>query len=489
VRPSAGLLLQPRGQPELLIPSITWSKRSYKKMPATTSTEATTAAAQTTADSMHSLRYAWYVVGVLTLLYAFSFIDRQIFSLLVGPLRRDLHIGDAKMSLLIGFSFALFYTFFGIPIGRLADIYSRRLIIAAGLVLWSGFTASCGLAQTFETMLLLRMGVGVGEAALSPAAYSLITDYFPRERLATALSVYSMGIYVGSGMAYLLGGLVVAYASTQAMWTIPLLGAVHPWQIIFLLVGLPGIAVAPLLFTVKEPAVLRGASRRSTVPMRQVFSYIFENRRTFLLHNIGFGLLALSSSASAAWVPEFYRRHFHWSIGTTGVIYGSCVAVFGCLGIVSAGRLADYLRKRGRGNATLFVGMLIGLVWLPVNCLLYLAPSATWATIWLIPGCALAAAPFGIAPAAIQQMMPATMRGQASAVYLFSINLIGLGIGPTAVGALTQYAFRSDEAVRYSLVIVTSVACALAAVLLYGALKPFVASLERVRAWNAAHSG
>jgi MFS family permease len=456
-------------------------------MPAITPTETQATAAVTKADAAPSLHYAWYVVAVLTLLYAFSFIDRQIFSLLVGPLRRDLHIGDTRISLLMGFSFALFYTFFGIPLGRLADIYSRRLIIAAGLVLWSGFTASCGLATTFEVMLLLRMGVGVGEAALSPAAYSLITDYFPRERLCTALSVYSMGIYVGSGLAYLLGGLVVAYASTQAMWTIPLLGTVHPWQIIFLLVGLPGIAVASLLFTVREPTN-RGTARHSAVPMRKVFSYILENRRTVLLHNIGFGLLALSSYASGAWVPEFYRRHFHWSIGTLGVVYGSFVAVFGCIGIVGAGRLADYLRHRGRGNATLFVGALIGLVSLPVNCLLYLAPSATWATICLIPGCALAAAPFGIAPAAIQQMMPASMRGQASAVYLFSINLIGLGIGPTAVGAITQYVFGRDDAVRYSLVIVTSVACALAAAFLYGGLKPFLASLERVRLWNAAHS-
>src|ERR1700722_17060952 len=234
-------------------------------MPAITPNEAQDAPALTkAANAPFSLRYAWYVVGVLTLLYAFSFIDHQIFSLLVGPLRRDLHIGDTRISLLMGFSFALFYTFFGIPLGRLADIYSRRLIIAAGLVLW------CGFATTFETMVLLRRGVGVGEAALSPAAYSLITDYFPRDRLATAVSVYSMGIYVGSGMAYLLGGLVVAYASTQVMWNIPPLGAVHPWQIIFLLVGLPGMAVAPLLFTVREPAVHRGARRRSTVPMRQV---------------------------------------------------------------------------------------------------------------------------------------------------------------------------------------------------------------------------
>ncbi len=444
--------------------------------------------AQPSPAARTSLRYAWYVVGVLTLIYVFSFIDRQIFSLLVGPLRRDLNIGDTQVSLLMGFSFAVFYTFFGIPIGYLTDVYSRRLIIAVGLVLWSGFTAGCGLAQSFALMLILRMGVGVGEAALSPAAYSLITDYFPRDRLATAISVYSMGIYLGSGLSFLLGGLVVRYASARAMWTLPAIGAIHPWQLIFFVVGLPGFALAPFLFTVREPAGRRAGLNHGAPPIQRVFSYLLENRRTVLLHNIGFGCLALANYASAGWLPEFYRRRFHWDVATTGIVYGSIVAVFGCLGIIGAGRIADLLRSRGRANATLLVGAWIAVVVIPINCLLYLAPTSTWATIWLVPAAALAAAPFGIAPAAIQQMMPAAMRGRASAVYLFIVNIIGLGIGPTAVGACTQYLFGRDDAVHYSLAIVTSSACAVAAALLAGAMNPFLTSLNRLRLWGEDHA-
>src|SRR5579864_8443707 len=146
-------------------------------------------------DEPSSLRYAWYVVGVLTVFYSFSFIARAIFSLLVQPIRRDLHINDTQVGILVGFTFSVVYTFLGVPLGRLADIYSRRLIIGAGVVMWSLFTAASGFAQTYSQMLWLRMGVGAGEAALSPAAYSLIADYFPRKRLATAISVYSIGIY------------------------------------------------------------------------------------------------------------------------------------------------------------------------------------------------------------------------------------------------------------------------------------------------------
>src|SRR5215831_1595716 len=265
--------------------------------------------------SPHSLRYAWFVVGVLTLAYVFSYIDRQIFSMVVTPLRRDLNISDTQVSYLIGLSFVVFYTSFGIPIGRLADVYSRRLIIVIGLVLWSLFTTGCGLARTFPQMLALRMGVGVGEAALSPAAYSLITDYVPRQKLSTAISIYSMGIYLGAGLSFVLGG-IVRQTAAQGMSTLPIVGEIRGWQILFFIVGLPGLAVAPLLFSIREPRRIVSAAQAAAIPFRQVFTYIFQNRRTFLLHNIGFGLLSLSSYTAGAWVPTFFERTFHSNVRT-----------------------------------------------------------------------------------------------------------------------------------------------------------------------------
>jgi len=451
------------------------------------SAQSPTISAPTQPSSQHSVLYIWYVVGVLMLAYVFSFIDRQIFSMVVGPLRRDLNISDTQVSYLQGLSFVVFYTFFGILIGRLVDIYSRRTIIAIGMVLWSLFTTGCGVVTTFPQMLLLRMGVGVGEAALSPAAYSLVADYVPPRRLSTAISAYSAGIYVGSGLSFLLGGLVRSYAANRGALSLPLVGQIHPWQILFILVGLPGILLAPLLFTIREP-LTRGGSLHPTVPIGQVFSYIFKNCETFLLHNIGFGMLSLASYASAAWVPEFYVRTYHWSPKAIGWWYGCIVMVFGSLGIIGAGRLADHMRALGRANANIFVGMLIGIIWVPIHFLMLLAPSPVWATVWLVPAAVLAAAPFGVAPAAIQQMMPANMRGQASAVYLFILNLVGLGIGPTAVAFVTQNVFHRDEALRYSMLIVFVAACLLGAGLLALCLGPFITSLKRLHLRSSAQA-
>ena len=431
--------------------------------------------------------YSWYVVGALTFVYIFSWIDRQILNLMVAPIRRDLGISDFQMSLLMGFSFAVFYTFFGIPLGRLADSRSRRGLIAAGFAVWSLFTAGCGLAKNYAQMLLCRMGVGVGEASLSPAAYSLITDYFPPNRLATAISVYSMGIYIGSGVSMILGGTVVAFAEGRESWVLPLLGAIRPWQVIFFIVGLPGVLLALLMYTVREPE-RRGRRGKAGVPLPEVLRYLRENWTTFACHNVGFALISFSNYGAAAWIPSFFIRNHGWTAAQIGMVYGAVLAIAGTLGIVAGGRFADWLMARGHRDATLRVGLLVTLLWLLPGTFIYLVPSPVLSVALIAVAQFLTSAPFGVAPAAIQQMMPPPMRGQASAIYLFAINLIGLGMGPSAVAAFTTYAFADDALVGYSLLIVTTLAHALSALLLWAGLRPFRRSLERRDQWLAARN-
>ena len=436
--------------------------------------------------------YAWYVVGVLTIAYILAFIDRQILNLLVGPIRRDLSISDTQMSLLMGFSFAVFYSVFGFPLGRLADSQSRRTIIAAGMVLWSILTAGCGLARYFWHFLLLRMGVGVGEAALSPAAYSLISDYFPKENRATAISVYSMAYYIGSGLAFVLGGLVVGFASVKGSWSLPIVGAVRHWQLIFLIVGLPGALLALLMYTVKEPTrkgarMTKAADGSATVAkasMRDVIAYIRANRTTVLCHNLGFALLAFSGYGTSAWIPTFLIRKYGWTGSQAGIRYGAIVCIFGTIGIVTGGKVADWLARRGFRDANMRVGLIGALAWLPMGLLYPLMPNGNLAAVVLVPTIFLTSLPVGLAAAAIQEMMPNVMRGQASALYLFVINLIGLGLGPTAVAVMTDYVFHNDNAVNYSLLIVGTLAHLGSAALLWAGLKPYRRSLDRLKEWT-----
>ncbi|MDE3054931.1 MAG: MFS transporter, partial [Gemmatimonadota bacterium] len=191
-----------------------------------------------------SPRYAWYVVGVLTLANVGGFVDRLILSLLVVPIRRDLGISDTQMSLLMGLAFSVFYTVLGLPIGWLADRANRKAIMGWGVAVWSVMTAACGVAGTFGRLLATRIGVGVGEATLAPTATSFLADYFPPQRLGTAMSVYSMGVFLGSGLAYVIGGAVVAFLDAKGRVILPLVGAVHPWQTAFFVVGVPGLVVA-----------------------------------------------------------------------------------------------------------------------------------------------------------------------------------------------------------------------------------------------------
>ncbi len=440
--------------------------------------------------------YAWYVVGVLTFVYMFSFVDRQILNLLVRPIRQDLGISDTQMSLLMGPAFAFSYILFGIYFGRLADSRSRRTIIAMGFVAWSIFTAGCGIAKTYGQMFLMRVGVGTGESSLSPAAYSLITDYFPPKRRATAISVYGMGIYIGSGLAFIVGGAVTQMIIKQGAFDLPLVGLTRSWQVVFFIIGLPGILFALLLYTVREPRrrgarmikTASGTTQMPQAPLKEVLAYLNDNKLTFICHNVGFALLSFSSYGTSAWVPTFFQRNHGWSIGKSGVVYGLIVMIFSTLGIVAGGRFADWMAERGRRDSSMRVGLIVALAWIPTGMLYPIVDNANLAAALLIPTAFLTSAPFGVSAAAIQQMMPNDMRGQASAIYLFVVNLLGLGIGPWAVAIFTDYIFVGDNSVRYSLLIVATAAHLIAALLLWIGLKPFRESLDYLKEWARAHA-
>lgn len=427
---------------------------------------------------------AWFTVAILMLAYVLSFVDRQILTLLVGPIRADLQISDTQMSLLMGLSFALFYTICGIPLGRMADSKSRRGLITVGVLIWSIMTALCGTAKMFWHFLICRVGVGVGEAALSPSAYSLIADSFPPRLRGTAISVYSMGIYLGSGMALMIGGGVAAWAHSRGNVMLPLLGEVRPWQTIFLVLGAAGVFFLPILLLIKEPK-RQGQGAGVSVPLAQVAAYMKANRKTVIFHNLGFAFLSFASYGGSAWIPEFFARTFGWERAEIGLIYGAMVCGSGALGITLGGRIADLLQKRGYRDAGMRVGILAAVIGVLLNGV-YLVDDSHWVVALMTLKVFFVAMPFGVAAAAIQEIMPNPMRGQASALYLLVITLIGLGVGPTAVAMVTQYGFGFDGALRYSLFIVTGTALVIAAVLLTIGLKHYRKSLEDLPKWTLA---
>ena len=429
-------------------------------------------------------RYAWYVVGVLALANTSAFVDRQILGLLVGPIRRDLGISDAQMGILYGLAFALFYTLLGIPLGRAADRASRRVIIGLGIAAWSIMTVLCGMARTYEQLLLARFGVAIGEAALAAPALSLIADYFAPDRRATALSVYTLGVYLGAGFANLVGGVLVArFGTTPVVW--PVVGEIRPWQQVFVAVGLPGILIALLTATVREP-VRRETGQGDARPfaIAEVLAYVRANGRTFVCHGLGYALFALVNFATAAWLPTHLIRTYGWTAAQAGITLGTITSTIGVFGVVAGGRVADSLLARGYTDAKLRVGIMAALGNIVCGAIYTLAPEAGLAVAALVPYNFFASFAFGAAVAAVQEITPNRMRAQVGAFVMSVITLVGLGIGPTLIGVLTSAVYGRDSAVRYALLWVTLVGLAGAATLLAAGLAPYRRSVLYRAAWT-----
>ena len=424
---------------------------------------------------------------VLMLAYVCSFIDRQILALMVEPIRRDLEISDTRLSLLMGLSFALFYGVLGLPIGRWADRSNRRNIIAAGIAVWSAMTALCGLAQNYWQLFLARVGVGVGEAALSPPAYSFIADLFPKDRLGGAIGVYSLGIYLGSGLAMMLGGWITGQVGTDQQWVVPLIGEVRPWQMVFFIIGLPGLVLALWVRTLVEPrrGAMSGHDHQADPPpsLREVAGYVRQHAGAFFGHNLGFAFIALVNFAWAYWVPTWLQRVHGFTPQHVGLVYGFWTATFGVTGVVVGGWLGDKLARRGYLDAKLRIG-LVGVAGELLAGLLFLfAPTemVDWA---LIPSTFFASFGFGAAAAAIQEISPVPMRAQTAAVYLFVINLVGQAAGPFAVATLTDFVFQDDLMIGRSILWVTVFGLTVAAAIFTMALKPYRAAALAVQQWR-----
>jgi MFS family permease len=434
---------------------------------------------------------AWYTVSILLIAYIFSFADRQILALLVAPVRRDLGISDTQMSLLIGFSFALFYTTLGLPFGRLADRVNRPRLVAAGVFLWSFMTGGCGLVHSFWLLFLLRMGVGVGEASLSPAAYSVISDSFPPAKRAMPLSVYTMAIYVGSGCAFLFGALLLRGLTALQMLQLPAVGPTRPWQALFLVLGISGIVFALALFTLRDPSrkdarvsvTERGRLAVERIPLRSVIAYLLQNRATFLCLNLGMAMQALTGYAATSWDITFLTRTHHLSAPQAGILVGWAQILPGVLGMLTAGKAVLWLARRGYRDAYLRVALIAAIMWFLPGVLYPIVSTANASVALIFVAAFFRCMPLFLVPAAILELVPNAMRGQATALYLLVINAIGLGFGPTAVALVTDRLFGYDAALRYSLLIVPTLAYVLVLIFFWRGLKSYTGTLDRLQIW------
>ena len=402
--------------------------------------------------------YGWYVVFVISVCGVVAFIDRQVINLLVEDIKVDLLVSDTQISLLQGFAFAFFYALVAIPLGRIADSANRRWMITIGICAWTIAAICCGLAETFEQLFVARMMVGVGEAVLTPAGFSLLADLFKPQRLARPVSVTTASSFFGSGIALMVGGFIVNSLESTDGIVFPFVGSLEIWQAVFILGALPGIPAAALFFfSVKEPkrraAVVRDSEEQYREGFLQAIRYISRNRRLFAAVFLGVSLLAGAQFALGAWIPAFFIRVHGWSAGDIGYAQGLLFLVCATLGVVAGGWLADGLHARGCRDANLRIATFAGLLALPFAVGIAAAPTGTLAIALLAPVILFGAAPFGAAVAVIPMVSPPQFRAQLVAIYLLVANSLGQAGGPWLVAFLTDRLFADDTAVGWSLMI------------------------------------
>ena len=421
---------------------------------------------------------AWYMVILLLIIYTFSFIDRQILGLLGAEIIQDFDISYTEFGLLTGFAFAVFYTVFGLLCARIADSRSRRGLIAVGLFVWSLMTAATSLARSFTDLFLFRIGVGVGEATLAPAANSLLADSFPKHKLSTALSVYSMGIPVGTALAFIVGGSAIGLADMVPDVTVPGHGLITGWQKVFLIVGLPGVLLTFLLLTFKEPVRKGLTGLGGAVPVREVVKHVMSRGQAYAAICVGVSLNAALGFGSAVFVAIFFNSYHGLGAAEVGVTFGTISIITGPIGLLLGGYLADRWYRKGRKDGHILALMVAPLGY-GIPSLIFPFISDT-TTAWVVLGVSnlFINLPSGVAYASLQLITPNQMRGQVVAMYVLCTSIIGYGAGPFLLGIFTDELFGGNPMkLHLSLALLAAITVPLGIAIFQWGRKPYAKAL------------
>jgi MFS family permease len=439
------------------------------------------------ADTIRAPRAGWGALAIFVVLYAVAYIDRQIITLMVDPIRHDLGISDFQISILQGAAFVVLYSLVALPIGFLVDRYQRRWIIFAGVIVWSFGAVASGLSRTYGHMLATRAVVGAGEATLSPSVYSMLSDIFPRERLASAMSIYTTGAMAGTAISFIAAGYIIALATTISAHQLPFVGSLAPWQLVFVVTGAPGLILAFTIFLIREPA-RRGKiddewiKRRGSIAALRDF--LRGRGRFYVAHIMGFSLFAIVTTGFAAWAPTYLIRTFHWPVERVGLTLGLVTLTAGVAGPVAVGWFTDYLFRRGVRDAHLRIyvwgTLVVGA--LAIVATLSRSVPVVIAAIWLEKAIVSF---IGIAAAALQITTPNQFRGQISAIFLFFYNIIGIGIGATMIAAISDFGLGGPAHIGAAIAIAFAIVCPIASMLLAYGLAPMRRAVDSAQSWTA----
>jgi len=430
---------------------------------------------------------AWYATGVLAVLIWLSVLDRFIISLLVGPIKHDLGITDVQFGIFNGFVFTITYAVLGLGIGVMADSRNRRWLIFLGVAIWSVATAACGLAQQFWQLLLARVGVGAGEAALGPCASSILADLFPRERLTFALSVYNLGSVVGAGMAFIIGGQIVEMVARTPHFTLPLVGAVRSWQAVFFIVGVPGAVLSLIVFTFPEP-VRRGVrnanimSRSGLATYLELWRFIRSHGRFFLFHYLGFGFAMVVLVGGGAWYAPHLARTFHWGAAKIGLGIGLAMALGSITGQMISGTMVDRLFRRGYRDAQMRWYMFCLLAATPIG-IVAMTIGNPWVFLVLLYFLLVTMSPLpSLAMTALNIVTPNELRGTGIALFSLLTGTLGAGTGPVLIAAVSDHIFKNENDIGLAIGMVIAVCLPLSALFLglgLGAMRKAVREAEQ----------